>query len=225
MNQTVRPPQEQPREKGWIRRFSRRHSFRPGRVRLLLLVAVLLVIGLGVLGLRTVGFIGSNVTELGLRNIGELATQAGYFTSVQTIKQSRDILGITVPLTQSNYIFSYDGVIKAGFDFEQVKLNVNELTHVITVTLPEPQVLSVEVDENSFKLYNDGENIFTPLKMSSVNAAMGELKKTARETAIRNGLLDNAVTNAELLLKGFLAGSYDMSVYQVVFEVAGRESP
>jgi len=55
----------------------------------------------------------SRAVNFGFANIGELATQVGYFTSVQVIDKSREVLGITVPFTESKYAF--DGGAKFGF--------------------------------------------------------------------------------------------------------------
>lgn len=197
-------------------RYRARHAHRP---RVLILVAALLLLavaGLAVFAAQLTGNI-SRTTAFGLKNIGELATQAGYFTTVQTISKSRDVLGIVVPGTQSNYVYSYDGVIKAGIDFEELDISVDDLRHEITIRFPEFRILSTEIDDDSFTLYNDGANLFTSLKLEDVNRSNTELKKAARETAIRNGILENARTNAELLIRGFLAGMYDLSVYTIRF--------
>ena len=198
-------------------RFCRRHAFRPGRMLMLLLLLMLLAGGLYWLGGSRLA-VSSRSTEMGLRNIGEMATQAGYFTSVQTIEKSRDVFGIEVPGTRSNYVYSYDGDIKAGLDFAEIRVDVNEITRVITVRLPEIRILSVEIQEDSFRLYNDGNNLFTSLKMEDVNESLTELKKNARETAIQNGILENARENAETLIRSFLASTMDLSVYTVTFE-------
>lgn len=197
-------------------RYRARHAHRP---RALILVAALLLLavaGLAVFAAQLTGNI-SRTTAFGLKNIGELATQAGYFTTVQTISKSRDVLGIVVPGTQSNYVYSYDGVIKAGINFEELDISVDDLRHEITIRFPEFRILSTEIDDDSFTLYNDGANLFTSLKLEDVNRSNTELKKAARETAIRNGILENARTNAELLIRGFLAGMYDLSVYTIRF--------
>ena len=198
-------------------RLCRRHAFRPGKVLILLLVLLLLLGALLWLGGSRLA-VSSRITEMGLRNIGEMATQAGYFTSVQTIEKFRDVFGIEVPGTRSNYVYSYDGDIKAGLDFQEVRVDVNELTRVITVHLPEIRILSVEIQEDSFRLYNDGTNLFTSLKMEDVNESLTELKQNARETAIQNGILENARDNAETLIRSFLGSAMDLSAYTVRFE-------
>ncbi len=192
-----------------------------GAVALLTLLLIAAVAVAALFGTGVLKTVSANITAFGLRDMGELATQAGYFTSVQNIRQAREFLGITIPGSQSNYVFSYDGVIRAGLDFRDIGIRVEEPAHIIRITLPEIRILSVEIDENSFRLYNDGENIFTPLRMEDVNQAMTELKNKARETALANGILENARTNAEQIIRAFLAGCYDLNVYTIVFEDAG----
>lgn len=162
--------------------------------------------------------VSSKTTSFGLKNIGELATQAGYFTNVQMISSDREIMGVPIPFTQNKYIFSYDGVIKAGIDFSQIELVVDETEHIITVRLPEAIILSSEIDENSIRVYDETKNIFNPLKLDDFNMSLKALKTESQENAIANGLLDNATANAKLLITGFLSGMYDMQVYTIVFE-------
>ena len=150
---------------------------------------------LGFFGLNGTKFF-SKTTALSLKDIGELATQAGYFTSVQTINKSRNVLGVEIPGTQSSYIYSYDGTIKAGVDFEKISIEVDDLRRVIRITFPEFKILSTEIDDDSFVLYNDGANLFTSLKVQDVSKGNAALKQNARETAIRNGILKNARSKA-----------------------------
>ena len=204
------------KRKGLFRRYCERHAYRPRSVIFFALFLVAVLAALGVFGLQQTGFI-SKTTAFGLKDIGELATQAGYFTTVQTIRKSREVLGVEVPGTQSNYVYSYDGTIKAGIDFKDIGLDVDETNKVITVTFPEFRILSTEIDDDSFVLYNDGANLFTSLKLQDVNKSNAELKKDARDKAIQNGILDNARANAEVLIRGFLASMYDINSYTIKF--------
>ncbi len=199
-----------------FRRFCERHAFRPGSVAGFCAVLFLVVAALAFFSLQG-RVTESRTTAFGLKNIGELATQAGYFTTVQSITKSREVLGVEVPGTKSSYVYSYDGTIKAGIDFADIELEVDEKNRVIRVRFPEFRILSTEIDDDSFVLYSDGANLFTSLKLEDVNQSNAELKKTARETAVKNGLLENARSNAEVLVRGFLAGMYDLNVYTVEF--------
>jgi hypothetical protein len=206
---------------GLFHRKPREEHRRRGPTRLLgfllvLAIAAAVLLGTGII--RT--GITANITAFGLKDIGELATQSGYFTSVQTIQSNRELFGIEIPLSRSNYIFSYDGTIKAGLDFGDIDVSVDDMQRKIRIKLPEIKILSTEIDESSFKLYNESENILTPLRMSDVNQALAELKLKARETAEAHGIMENARENAKVLIRGFLAGCYDLTLYSVEFEQA-----
>lgn len=205
-------------EKRGFRGFCLRHRFSPAAMVMMMVVAAALLL-MGTLGgVSTVLHLTTKTSSLGLRDIGELATQAGYYTNVQSVTGAREVWGWQVPFTQSRYIFSYDGVIKAGVDFGAVEWHVNELTKKITVHLPEVAILSNEIDENSLMVYDETKNVFTPLSLDDVSQSRIEMKKEAEASAVKNGLLENARTNAEMLIRGFLAGTYDLSVYEIVFE-------
>ncbi len=160
----------------------------------------------------------SRVVNFGLRDIGELATQEGFFTSVQSIQKDRNVLGITVPGTNSRYIFSYDGVVKAGLNFDEIQFDTNEELKTVLVKMPEVRILSVVVDENSLVIYDETKNVFSPLKVTDLNQAMIGMKEEITEKAIHNGILDSARTNAELLVKGFLINTYPADTYTITFE-------
>lgn len=200
------------------RRVERRPKRRKPRILLWLLIIVMMLGTCGYVGIRAVNIISSRNVQFSLKDIGELATQAGYYTNVQVISGSREIFGLAIPLTEKKYIFSYDGVIKAGYDFSEIRLDMDEIAMKVTVTLPEARILSNEVDQNSFTLLDESKNIFNTLKMEDVNESLTAMKKESEEKAVANGILENARTNAELLIRGFLASTIDMSKYTVEFK-------
>ena len=62
--------------------------------------------------MRSVLVSGNKLTKLGFEDIGELATQAAYCTEVNVTEGARELFGLTIPFTQSKYVYSYDVVIK-----------------------------------------------------------------------------------------------------------------
>ncbi len=161
--------------------------------------------------------VSSETVEMELKNIGELATHAGYYTNVQVIKSARQIFGVDIPLTQSQFIFSYDGVVKAGVDFADIEIGVDEGRGQIVVTLPEIKVLSNEIDLDSLEIYDESNNIFHPLNIDDINVSLIEMQEESEAKAIENGLLESARANAEALLRGMLAGFYDAQDYVIEF--------
>lgn len=158
----------------------------------------------------------SRMTNFGLREIGELATQAGYFTSVQVIQDAKDFFGISLPFTEKKYVFSYDGTVKAGVDFREI--SIENAGNEIHVHIPEAEIFGVQVDPESYTIYYEGESIFNKLKIEDVNEAQKSLEEEVREKAVTNGILENATNNARMLITGYLSAIYDLNEYNIVFE-------
>ena len=146
-----------------------------------------------------------------------MTTQAAYYTNVQVIRNERTVFGIAVPFTQNQYIYSYDGIIKAGIDFSKVSAVANEIDQTITVKLPHAYITSNDVDENSLEIYDEERNIFTPLKLEDIQASREMMKAEAAETAIGNGILEEAEMNARQLIENFLKTDPAHEKYTVIF--------
>ena len=177
-----------------------------------ILVALAVVL---TLGLSSIFNHKEKPTKLGFEDIGELATQAAYTTIVEDTDVSRELFGVSIPFTQSKLIYSYDVVVKAGLDFDQVKWTVRE--NKIKVEMPEIRILSSEIQFDSFQTYYENESIFRPVKIDENNQAIQEMVKKAETTAVENGLLENARENAEMMIKGFIYQNFDSQEYQISF--------
>ena len=173
-----------------------------------ILVALAVVL---TLGLSSIFNHEEKPTKLGFEDIGELATQAAYTTIVEDTDVSRELFGVSIPFTQSKLIYSYDVVVKAGLDFDQVKWTVSE--NKIKVEMPEIRILSSEIQFDSFQTYYENESIFRPVKIDENNQAIQEMVKKAETTAVENGLLENA----EMMIKGFIYQNFDSQEYQISF--------
>lgn len=156
-------------------------------------------------------------TELGFKNVGELATQAAFSQQVQLTDKSRMVWGLNVPFTQSKYIYSYRVTIKAGYDFSQIKWSVNRKENTISVKLPEVKILSSEIDPDSFEVYHEAESVFNRISLTENNDALKTLRDNAVNSAVENGLYENARANAELLITAFLRADYPEDKYSIVF--------
>lgn len=194
------------------------HMIRGLKNIVLLVLVVILAIAVAGLGYKVSHTTETKTTKLGFEDIGEFATQSAYCTEVSATANARKLFGHNLPFTQSNIVFSYDVVIKAGYDFSAITWDVKDTT--ITVKLPEVKVLSCEVKEDSFKKYVEDESIFTPFTLDDNNNAMKALKETAQTDAIANGLYENTRSNAETMLTTFFSSAYDMDQYTIEFQDA-----
>lgn len=195
-------------------------AYIPFKVKLIIAAVLIAALAAGsfAIGMSRSGEISSSMTRLRLEDLGEFATQAGYFTTVQTISDSVKWFGKTVPFTTSKYIFSYNGTVKAGLDFSNVGIDVNPLTATITVSAPAVEILSTEVDEDSLVIYDESRNIFTPLTLNDVKLSRTAMIDEIKTQAVNNNLLENARVNAEVWIRLFLQTAYDPNEYAVEFK-------
>ena len=184
--------------------------------KMIVLVIVAALLAAGWLSMRSYYENKYKTTKLGFEDIGEFATQECRTTQVNSTTAAREVFGVQIPFTQSRYIYSYDVVLKAGYDFSAITWEVEDTA--ITVHLPEPQVLSCELDLDSFQVYYENESAFRHISMEENNQALTDLKTNAQNDAIANGLLDNARDNAETLLTAFFGQAYDLDEYTLTFE-------
>ena len=107
--------------------------------------------------------------------------------------------------------------MKAGLNFEDITWSVDETNSIIRVNLPEIRILDSSIILDSFQLYHEDESIFRPITLEENNAALKQLELKAENTAVSNGLLENARLNAETILTGFFANEYDPKIYTIEF--------
>ncbi|MGF7012035.1 flagellar basal body-associated protein FliL [Lachnospiraceae bacterium PF1-22] len=185
--------------------------------RIVIMVAIVLAVAVFfALGFQVSRLTESKTTKLGFEDIGELATQSAYCTEVNVTDNSRELFNIKIPFTQSKYVYSYDIVIKAGYDFGEIEWSEKD-NKEIEVKLPEAKILSSDLDTESFKVYHEAESIYTQIGLEDNNEALKGMKKNAEKDAISNGLLENARSNAETVLRGFIGNVYDLNEYTITF--------
>ena len=169
-------------------------------------------------GFGTTHFNKNNTIKMGFEDIGELATQSAYCRQINVTSDVRTLFGMDIPFTQSKYVYSYDVIIKAGFNFAEIEPIIDEDSKTITLKMPAVKILSSEIKDDSLEIYLEKESIFTPITLTENNEARIELKKKAAEEAKENGLYDDAEKNAEELLKGFISKQFDLDTYKLKFE-------
>ena len=156
--------------------------------------------------------VSAEILRDGLRDMGVLETEEYYFTEVisgsNMLQLDLDLklfrINEPIPLTESSFLASYDGVVTAGIDFEQIAVAKDDELRLIQITLPHSEILHVDIDPESFTLYDEKKGIGTRITMEDYNAALTELERTAAAKAEERGLLQKADRNAETLIRNFV---------------------
>lgn len=166
------------------------------------------------------------ITEIGFENIGELATQSVTTTTVRVETKDLRLFNVSIPLTQSKYIYTYNTTIKAGINFSDVKWQLgdtDDTSHNIYVDIPEVKTLSADIDLDSFKVLHEENNIFSPITLTEHNDSLIQLRENALSDAINSGLYDRALDNAKTILTSFISQVYPSNEYSIIFSERASE--
>lgn len=189
-----------------------------------LLVVVVVSIGVGALFAAYNKGLEENKTVrkevICYKDIEEIAFQEATIKEVGKIHKPTEVgkLKIDTPLTTSDYVFSYNAVIKAGYDLENIKDDGgNELTQTITVTLPKASILDSYLDEKSYVQYWEGEKITANVGLEDFHKEKKKMIKEAKQDAIKGGLYEKTADHAKVIITDYIHSLKGYENYNVVF--------
>ena len=137
-----------------------------------------------------------------LRSVQELVTVSYYYTNMGRFENQVDFYGWKVPFTTKSFIVSYDGVIKAGVDLEQLQVSIGG--GEVTVTLPESRIISHEIPEDSLEVFDESDNLFNHITIEDYTAFTQDQKSAMEQRAMDGGLLDRANQEARTAVDSLL---------------------
>ncbi len=156
----------------------------------------------------------------GVRELGLLVTDEYYFTEVVSYSSVKKLWKFELPLTESSYLVSYDGVVRAGVDLRGASVEKDDEQKLIRVTLPDAAITDVDIDPESFRLYSEKTGLGNPISAEDFNNSLIELESTARARALERGLLERADDNAHTLVRNVIGALCNLSEYTLVFSPA-----
>ena len=161
--------------------------------------------------------ITSAILQDGVREVGVLVTEEYYFTEVVSFSSIKKLWKLDLNITESSYLASYDGVVRAGVDLSGARVEKDEEHKRITVTLPAASIQGVDIDPESFQLYSEKAGLGNPISAEDFNNSLVELESTAREKAVDRGLLERADGNARVLIRNLIGALIDLNEYSLEF--------
>ncbi len=148
--------------------------------------------------------IDTQIIEDGLTEMGFLVTSKYYFTEVTSTSKVTSLWNIDLGFTKANMVISYEGYVPAGVDFTKITVSADDDAQVITVDIPDAELMDAYIDPDSFQKLDESENIFNKFSVSDYNDALKDLESVSLEKAQERGLLSEAQKNAETLIRNFV---------------------
>ena len=154
----------------------------------------------------------TQIIEDGLREMGVLITEEYYFTQVEEMTKTKEILFGT---SKASSTYSYDGVVSAGIDCNDVTIDKDEENKSITITVPKSEIRTVTIDKESFKIYEEKNGIFTKFDFTDYNTSLIEFENAARNKALEKGILEKADEGAVKMIDAFARSLVDTNEYDL----------
>ena len=145
--------------------------------------------------------VNTEIIKDGLKEMGTLITQEYYFTQVEEYKSTERVWIFD---SKASFIFSYDGVVTAGIDCNDIEITKDDEAKIINVKIPKSNIIGVNIDHDSFKIYEEKEGLWNKLDMTKYNNSIIEFENEAKNKAINKGIIDKADENAKTLIESFI---------------------
>lgn len=166
----------------------------------------MLLVGTVVLCLTGCGKETQTADFSGVTSVCELATLKCYYHNVA--KAETEASGIFAKWLKTGYkkIWTeYSGIIEYGIDISQVTVSEPDKNGVVTVTMPDAQVLNVDVDEDSLgtPLTDTGflTSVTTEEKTTTLAGAQEAMEQQAKENTV---MLSQAKARAKTLIEEYI---------------------
>lgn len=166
----------------------------------------MLLVGTVVLCLTGCGKETQTADFSGVTSVCELATLKCYYHNVA--KAETEASGIFAEWLKTGYkkIWTeYSGIIEYGIDISQVTVSEPDKNGVVTVTMPDAQVLNVDVDEDSLgtPLTDTGflTSVTTEEKTTTLAGAQEAMEQQAKENT---EMLSQAKARAKTLIEEYI---------------------
>lgn len=132
-------------------------------------------------------------------NISELSSFQAVYNGIAKVMNEKES-------DQLDYYVSYEAKVNAGFDFEKIKINKDEESKKITITIPEIKITDVTVDIASldYIIQNNKANTNTVSEQAYKACIEDATSESEKESKIYDLAKQNAKNNMEALISPFI---------------------
>ena len=194
-----------------------------------LVIAAVLIAGLFFVLFNVGGwspFGGDEYTQVGptvvdsVRDVAKLTTVE--MVEYTTVEKGNDFGWLNWARGDRIFLFAV-ARIGAGIDMERVttlNFEVDEESGMVTVQLPEPEIIFVEVDSEGTQVYDRDTGLFTKGDSQLESDARQVAEEVLLNSAIEHGILEKARVNAEATIRSLLVG---VGYTEVIFVEAAED--
>ena len=152
--------------------------------------------------------------EVVLVDVSQFSTYSGEYTTTKSAEYTRYFLdNIAVPGTTNTINLECKGLVKVGYDVDEITIKVDNDSQKIYISLPAPKVLDNYVIWDSVKCREEN-NILNPIDFEQYQGLISEIEDEGLALVEADGIYEDAKANMETIIRNFLSGFED---YEIVF--------
>lgn len=150
--------------------------------------------------------------EVVLVEISQFSTYSGEYTTTKSAEYTRYFLdNIAVPGTTNTINLECKGVVKVGYDVEDITIEVDNDSQKIYISLPAPKVLDNYVIWDTVKCQEEN-NILNPIDFEQYQALIAEIEEDGLALVEADGIYADAEENMMTIIRNFLSGFEDFEI-------------
>lgn len=155
-----------------------------------------------------------NEVQSKLVEIGELSTYSGEYTVTQSEDYTRYFIDdIAIPGTTNSIQIECQGIVKVGYDVEEINPTVDNESKKIYIALPEAEILDNYIIWDTVKC-SENNTILNPIDFAQYQEMISDIEQQGLEQAESNGIYEKAESHVKSLIQNFLSG---FDEFEIVF--------
>lgn len=140
-----------------------------------------------------------------IQSVCELATLKCYYHNVAKSETEASGLFKWLGTGYKKIWTEYSGIVELGVDVSKVSVSKPSADGVVKVTIPDAEILSVDLDEDSMGEPLTDTGFMTKITKEEETEALAEAQNHMEETAKENGnLLNQAKERAKSVIEGYI---------------------
>lgn len=169
------------------------------------IVSVLAVLCIGISCFTACSKKNSEVDFSGISSVCELATLKCYYHNVAKAETAAAGPFKWLGTGYKKIWTEYSGIVILGLDISKVSIERPDANGVVRITIPDAEVLDVDLDESSMTDPLTDAGFFTKITKEEETAALAEAQSNMEQTAQENtALLNQAKERAKKLIEGYV---------------------
>ena len=150
--------------------------------------------------------------EVVLVDISQFSTYSGEYTTTKSAEYTRYFLdNIAVPGTTNTINLECKGIVKVGYDVEEITIEVDNDSQKIYISLPAPKVLDNYVIWDTVKCQEEN-NILNPIDFEQYQTLIAEIEEDGLALVEADGIYADAEENMMTIIRNFLSGFEDFEI-------------